>query len=41
MEPMLWIPDVVAGAVGAAWNGQPRYLDLLREKIIELPIELR
>lgn len=41
VEPMLWISDVVAGAVGADWNGHPRYMDLLREKITELPIKLR
>jgi hypothetical protein len=28
-EPMLWLPDAVAGAVGAAQAGQPEYLALI------------
>lgn len=40
-EPMLWIPDVVAGAVGAARDGDPRWLDALREVVTEIDIAMR
>lgn len=41
-EPMLWIADVVAGAVGAARvRGQAEYLDLIRGTVTELDIPLR
>lgn len=32
-EPLLWLPDAVAGAVSAAEAQEHRYLDLLRERI--------
>lgn len=32
-EPLLWLPDAVAGAVSAAEAQERRYLDLLRERI--------
>jgi hypothetical protein len=41
VEPMLWLPDVVAGAVGAARNGNPSYLDVMRHAVTELNIPLR
>lgn len=28
-EPLLWVPDIVAGAVATARTGEPRYLELL------------
>lgn len=41
-EPMLWIPDVLAGAVGAARaRGNPVYLDSIRHLVTQLNIELR
>jgi hypothetical protein len=40
-EPMLWIPDAVAGAVGADRLGNPEWLDIVRHKVIEMAIELR
>lgn len=40
-EPMLWLPDVVAGAVGAARNGNRIYLDAMRHAVTELNIPLR
>jgi hypothetical protein len=30
-NPLLWIPDIVAGAAGADWTGDPSYLDRIRE----------
>lgn len=33
-EPLLWLPDAVAGAVGAARDGQPEYLALIGEVTI-------
>lgn len=32
-EPLLWIPDAVAGAVAAHRTGTPRYLELLHDVI--------
>jgi len=29
-NPLLWIPDIVAGAVGADLTGEPSYLDRIR-----------
>ncbi len=40
-EPMLWIPDAVAGAVGADRLGNPEWLDIIRHKVMEMAIELR
>jgi hypothetical protein len=40
-EPMLWIPDAVAGAVGADRLGNPEWLDIIRHKVTEVAIELR
>lgn len=39
-EPMLWVPDAVAGAVGAARAGNAQWLDLMRHTVTELDIEL-
>lgn len=39
-EPMLWVPDAVAGAVGAARAGESQWLDLMRHTVTELDIEL-
>lgn len=30
-NPLLWVPDVVAGAAGAQQAGDPSYLDLIRD----------
>jgi hypothetical protein len=35
------MPDVMAGAVGAARNGNPSYLDVMRHAVTELNIPLR
>ena len=41
-EPMLWLPDVVAGAVGAdRVRGNPGYLDVIRPMVTMLDIPLR
>jgi len=40
-EPMLWLPDIVAGAVSAAHQGEGRYLELLRPMIIQLYTDVR
>ncbi len=41
-EPMLWIPDIVAGATGAdRVRGNPGYLDLIRPTVTQLDIPLR
>ena len=41
-EPMLWMPDIVAGAVGAdRVRGNPRYLDAIRSMVEEHDIPLR
>ncbi|NYI81204.1 hypothetical protein [Nocardioides panzhihuensis] len=40
VEPMLWIPDVIAGAVGAARRGDPSYKSSLRAPIDELDVYL-
>jgi hypothetical protein len=39
-EPMLWVPDAVAGVVGAARAGNAQWLDLMRHTVTELDIEL-
>lgn len=41
-EPMLWMPDIVAGAAGAERvRGNPCYLDLIRPMVTHLDIPLR
>ncbi|MGI8415960.1 MAG: hypothetical protein ACR2P2_07050 [Nakamurella sp.] len=41
-EPMLWMPDIVAGAAGAdRVHGNPQYLDLIRATVTQLDISLR
>lgn len=39
-EPLLWIPDVIAGALGAARRGLPRYRDALATVIDEIEVSL-
>ncbi|MDO9395841.1 MAG: hypothetical protein Q7T71_04795 [Herbiconiux sp.] len=39
-EPLLWIPDAVAGAVAAAHNGQPLYRNPLARILEEVVFEL-
>lgn len=41
-EPMLWMPDIVAGATGAdRVRGNPQYLDVVRPVVTRLDIPLR
>lgn len=40
-EPMLWVPDAVCGAIGAARTGNTVWLDLMRQSVEEIEIELR
>ncbi|WP_328330701.1 hypothetical protein OHA70_09445 [Kribbella sp. NBC_00382] len=40
-EPMLWLPDVVAGAVTAAQLGEPRWLLTLSESVDIRHVEVR
>ncbi|HET6986399.1 MAG TPA: hypothetical protein VFI00_07270 [Kribbella sp.] len=40
-EPMLWIPDAVAGAVTAARLGEPRWLLAMSEILTEHQVEVR
>lgn len=40
-EPMLWIADAVAGATGAAHQGDPQWLNQLDHLVTQIPIELR
>ncbi|EME51438.1 hypothetical protein [Amycolatopsis decaplanina] len=40
-EPLLWIPDIVAGAVRARRQGIPVYADQLGECTIELEVDTR
>ncbi len=39
-EPMLWVPDAVAGAVAAARKGTLAYRDLLGSGLEELTLDL-
>ena len=39
-EPMLWIPDIVAGAVAAARRGTPAWREALSIVIDEIAVEL-
>ena len=41
VEPMLWLSDIVAGAVGAARRGEDRYLQPLRPMLTELAADVR
>jgi len=40
-EPLLWIPDIVAGAVGDAREGAPEILDIFEHRVIEIEIPVR
>ncbi|MFI5634714.1 hypothetical protein ACIA8E_36270 [Streptomyces sp. NPDC051664] len=40
-EPLLWVADIVAGAVRAEKLGEPRYREILRERVIDFPVEVR
>jgi hypothetical protein len=41
-EPMLWVPDIVAGAVGAdRVHDLPQYLDAIRPMVEVLDVPLR
>ncbi|KAB7833570.1 hypothetical protein FRZ00_33265 [Streptomyces mobaraensis] len=40
-EPLLWVADIVAGAVRAEKLGDPRYRALLGERVIDFPVEVR
>lgn len=39
-EPLLWIPDVIAGALGAARRGLPTYRDALAIVMDEIEVSL-
>lgn len=39
-EPLLWIPDIVAGAIYTALDGDPRYRTTLKSLIEVYDIEL-
>lgn len=41
VEPMLWIPDALAGAVNAARGDDPRWLNILSQTVEIIDIELR
>ncbi|MFF4607815.1 hypothetical protein ACFY12_34380 [Streptomyces sp. NPDC001339] len=40
-EPLLWVADIVAGAVRAEKLGDPRYRAILGERVIDFPVEVR
>jgi hypothetical protein len=40
-EPMLWVPDAVAGAVGADRLGNPEWLDVIRDSVTEIDVTVR
>ncbi|MGW1043693.1 hypothetical protein [Streptomyces sp. NPDC002547] len=40
-EPLLWVADIVAGAVRAEKLGQPQYREILGERVIDFPVEVR
>ena len=40
-EAMLWLPDAVAGAVGADHDGDPRWLAVMRHRITRIDLTLR
>lgn len=39
-EPMLWIPDAVAGAVAAARKGSTAHRDMLGDMVLEVELDL-
>jgi hypothetical protein len=41
IEPMLWIPDAVAGAVGASLRGADDYLQIMAQVVDTIEITLR
>lgn len=40
-EPLLWVADIVAGAVRAEKLGDPQYRKTLGEKVIDFPVAVR
>ncbi|MFJ2406624.1 hypothetical protein ACIOUE_35595 [Streptomyces xanthochromogenes] len=40
-EPLLWVADIVAGAVRAEKLGDPTYREVLGERVIDFPVEVR
>lgn len=40
-EPMLWVPDAVAGAVAADRDGRSQWLDLLRQTVTQIEVPIR
>ncbi|MCM3812789.1 hypothetical protein QFW82_00140 [Streptomyces malaysiensis subsp. malaysiensis] len=40
-EPLLWVADVVAGAVRAQKVGDVRYREILGERVIDFPVDVR
>lgn len=40
VEPMLWLPDIVAGAINADLAGEPRWLDPIRAQITQIQLKL-
>lgn len=40
-EPMLWVSDVVAGAVKARWDGRPDWFGVMQHRVPEYLIALR
>ncbi|MFF4828237.1 hypothetical protein ACFY20_35730 [Streptomyces sp. NPDC001312] len=41
VEPLLWVADIVAGAVRAEKLGDPQYRDILGERVIDFPVKVR
>ncbi|MGO4747076.1 hypothetical protein AB4212_00250 [Streptomyces sp. 2MCAF27] len=41
VEPLLWVADIVAGAVRAEKLGDPQYQDILGERVIVFPVDVR
>lgn len=39
-EPLLWLPDAVAGAVGGDRSGRPQCLELLKADVKVVELEL-
>lgn len=39
-EPLLWVPDIVAGAVAAAYGGAGHWRDALAPLLDEFPVQL-
>ncbi|MFF1399349.1 hypothetical protein ACFVZD_36820 [Streptomyces sp. NPDC058287] len=40
-EPLLWVADIVAGAVRAEKLGDAQYRGILGEKVIDFPVDVR